>query len=178
LLTVAAACLLSIFLVIVLGLLVFVDVGIPVLVLVTLLAAPGVVGLGFGVLGARAARAAITPALDEAWLAVTSDITHRLGGEADAVALADKLGIQEAQAEELLTQLEVAELAKPLQSRIERLAPPTPSPLLQNQEDHVVAYEEASAADGLSTLPVMGSPSAYAPIRPDVGGPKPEKPTQ
>jgi hypothetical protein len=97
-----------------------------------LLLGPSLTVLAVALSRAHAHGAALKPALDDAWLAVAADIVRSSGGTLSAESLAQKLGIQEGQAEELLALLDVNEIGAPLRARIESIAktePPTVAPV-------------------------------------------------
>jgi len=89
------------------GLLLFIFGPSAVLVTLTLLfVAPVGAFLAFALRRAAARGGEIAPALDAAWLAVAAEVAEQAPG-ITAPALAEKLGIQEPQAEELLALLDV-----------------------------------------------------------------------
>ena len=90
-----------------------------------LLSAPIGAFLAMALSRAGACGSEIPPALDAAWIAVATDVAQQSGGALDARGLAQRLGIEEPQAEELMALLDVNEaMAGP---RL-RVAPPRASP--------------------------------------------------
>ncbi len=109
----------------------------------------GMLAMGLG--RARTRGNEITPALDGAWLTAATDVARQLPGPLTAADLGQKLGIEEAQAEELLALLDVdAAVGGAPMPRMRVGAAPAPAfvPGMQapttSAEDEALA-EEASA---------------------------------
>jgi hypothetical protein len=90
----------------------------------------------------------IAPAIDAAWLAVAEDVVRRSKAPVTAAALAEKLGIEEAQGEELMALLDVnADLSPGM--RIEdlpaRIAEPPGMTQIASAEDEAALAEQAAA---------------------------------
>jgi hypothetical protein len=107
----------------------------------------GMLAIGIG--RARARGNEITPALDGAWLAAATDVARQSPGQITATDLGQKLGIEEAQAEELLALLDVdaAVGGAPLpRMRVAAAAAPGPgmTAIAASAEDEAL-LEEASA---------------------------------
>jgi hypothetical protein len=91
----------------------------------------------------------IGPALDAAWLAVAGDVARQTKGALAAPALAQRLGIEEAQAEELIALLDVNEMVSPgmrIEVPPERAAPPGPTQIASAEEEAALAEEAAVEA--------------------------------
>jgi hypothetical protein len=119
----------------------------------TLLLLPGLffTGLFSGMLAvglgrARARGNEITPALDGAWLAAATDVARQSPGQLTATDLGQKLGIEEAQAEELLALLDVdMSMGGAPRMRIDA-APPRPEmAAIATSAEEEALLEEASA---------------------------------
>jgi hypothetical protein len=93
----------------------------------------------------------IAPALDAAWIAVATDVAQQSQGALNAQGLAQRLGIEEPQAEELMALLDVNDAVAGPRLRIaqpvHRPAPmPAPGPtLLASVEEEAAVVEAASA---------------------------------
>jgi hypothetical protein len=120
----------------------------------------GMLAIGLG--RARARGSEITPALDGAWLAAATDVARQSPGPITAADLARNLGIEEAQAEELLALLDVDSAIGG--APIPRLRVPavpdvaaqstsatssTPSTMSARDAENEALLEEAAAADPL-----------------------------
>jgi hypothetical protein len=104
----------------------------------------GMLAVGLG--RARARGNEITPALDGAWLAAATDVARQSPGPLTAMDLGQKLGIEEAQAEELLALLDVdMAMSGAPRMRIDA-APPRPGmPAVASSAEEEALLEEASA---------------------------------
>ncbi len=132
-------------------------------VLVTLAlfcAAPLATLLAIALVRAGARGREIPPALDAAWLAVATDIAQQAPG-LTAAGLAEKLGIDEPQAEELVALLDVnAAVSAGPRMRIDALpagAPPAPTAIPSVEEEAALA-EQIAAEASVRRAPPPGKP--------------------
>jgi hypothetical protein len=96
----------------------------------------------------------IAPALDAAWLAVAGDVARQTKGALTAPALAQRLGIEEAQAEELIALLDVNEIVSPgmrFDVPAEPAAPADPTQIASVEEE--AALVEQAAAEARARVP-------------------------
>ena len=120
-----------------------------------LLVLPGLfIALFGGLLMMAMSRAAahgreIAPALDGAWVAVANDVVRQSGGALPAPDLAQKLGIEEPQAEELLALLDVNEALSGVPAPRMRIdAPPGPQAAAPAPAEALAQAAEEEAALG------------------------------
>ncbi len=100
----------------------------------------------------------IAPAIDAAWLAVAGDVARQTKGPLTAAGLAERLGIEEPQAEELIALLDVNETVspgarfeeqepEPARVRIgDAAAPPGATELASAEDEAIVAEQSAAVA--------------------------------
>ena len=104
----------------------------------------GMLAVGLG--RARARGNEITPALDGAWLAAATDVARQSQGQLTAPDLGQKLGIEEAQAEELLALLDVdMSMGGAPRMRIDAAAPRPGMTAIAASAEEEALLEEASA---------------------------------
>jgi hypothetical protein len=128
------------------------------------LAAP--VGAFFATALSRAAVRGreIAPAIDAAWLAVAGDIARQSKGPLTAQGLAQRLGVEEPQAEELMALLDVNEVLSPGGMRFEIPSPPQgrvaegaaapgPTQIASAEEEAALAEQAASEARARAQKP-------------------------
>jgi hypothetical protein len=133
-----------------------------VLLLVSLfVTAPIAAFVVFAFLRAAARGHEIAPALDAAWLAVATDIAQQTRG-LTAPALAEKLGIEEPQAEELMALVDVnaaVSAPRPQRARIDVQSPGITqlSPDVQAEEEALAERIEAAAREGAVARPDPGA---------------------
>ncbi len=112
---------------------------------------------------ARSKGAAIGPAIDEAWLSVARDLAQE-GGDVSPPALARRLGIDEAQAEELTALLDVDELTggPPRPAPRVRIAPVSrvPDPGLGAGPTELAAAEEEAVIAEQVIAPTVRRPGS------------------
>lgn len=132
-------------------------------ILGVLFSAPFGALLAWSILRAKARGKEIAPALDAAWLAVATDVAEQTAGTLTARDLANKMRIDETQAEELLAQLTVNDILRsdvtdagevaynrlrvaPLPEAGARTEPPTTAGAATTGE-HVAVRESAAAEE-------------------------------
>lgn len=104
----------------------------------------GMLAVGLG--RARARGNEITPLLDGAWLAAATDVARQSPGQLTATDLGQTLGIEEAQAEELLALLDVdVAMGGAPRMRIDAAAPGPGMTAAASSAEEEALLEEASA---------------------------------
>ncbi len=119
------------------------------------------------------ARTEIAPALDAAWLAVGADVAQQTPG-LTATVLAQKLGIAEPQAEELMALLDVNGAIVVPRLRIEDQRSGAPGTAAGSTEIAAASEEEAALAERIDAV-ARDRLGSVTPGSPD-GGPDAGKP--
>jgi hypothetical protein len=115
-----------------------------------ILTAPVAAFFAMALLRAGARGREIAPAIDAAWLSVAGDVARQSKGSLTAQGLAQRLGVEEPQAEELMALLDVNEIVSP-GMRFEVPAPPmaraATEPATPGPTQVASAEEEAALAE-------------------------------
>lgn len=119
--------------------------GVGLVLLALLVSAPIGAFLALALSRSAARGSEIAPALDAAWIAVATDLAQQSGGALDAQGLAQRLGIEEPQAEELMALLDVDDAVAGRRLRV--AGPPTPAPHAPGATQHASLEEEAALVE-------------------------------